>query len=125
MGTIYVTTSPDEPCSLAEALASPDTPKWLAACNEELASIKDLKVFCLVPRNATTGRTIMDGKFVFRLQWDQNGNPVRWKARFVVKGYSAIYGIDYNETTAPTMRYQTFRGDCHIAAVNSWVLHQK
>ena len=64
---IKVTTSPEEPCSLAEALASPDAPKWLATCNEELASIKDLKVFHLVPHNAATGRTIMDGKFVFRL----------------------------------------------------------
>jgi hypothetical protein len=74
----------------------------------ELASIQDLKVFQLVPRNAATGRTIMDGKFVFRLKRDQHRNPVRWKARYVVKGYSAIYGIDYNETMAPTMRMETF-----------------
>ena len=96
-------TNPEEPCSLAEALASPDAPKWLAACDEELDSIKNLGVFRLVPRNAATGRTIMDGKFVFKLKRDQHGVPVRWKARFVVKGYSAIYGIDYNETTSPTM----------------------
>ena len=37
--------SPEEPCSLAEALNSPDAPKWLAACREELDSIKQLKVF--------------------------------------------------------------------------------
>src|ERR1700683_1335304 len=121
---IDVTNSPEEPCSLAEALASPDAPKWLAACNEELASIQDLKVFRLVPRNTATGRTMMDGKFVFRLKHDQHGNPVRWKARYVVKGYSAIYGIDYNETTAPTMRMETFQTVAHIAAVNGWVLHQ-
>ena len=67
---IDVTNSPDEPCSLAEALTSPDAPKWLAACHEELSSIQDLKVFQLVPRNAATRRTIMDGKFVFRLKCD-------------------------------------------------------
>jgi hypothetical protein len=121
---IDVTTNPEEPCSLAEALASPDAPKWLAACHEELASIQDLKVFRLVPRDAATGRTIMDGKFVFRLKRDQHGNPVRLKARYVVKGYSAIYGIDYNETTAPTMRMETFRTVAHVAAVNGWLLHQ-
>jgi hypothetical protein len=117
-------TNPEEPCSLAEALASPDAPKWLAACDEELDSIKNLGVFRLVPRNAATGRTIIDGKFVFRLKRDQHGTPVRWKARFVVKGYSAIYGIDYNETTSPTMRMETFRMVAHVAAVNGWVLHQ-
>jgi hypothetical protein len=121
---IDVTTSPEEPCSLAEALVSPDAPKWLAACNEEFASIKDLKVVLLVPRNTATGRTIMDGKFVFRLKRDQNENPVWWKAHFVIKGYSAIYGIDYNETTAPTMQMETFRTVAQVAAVNNWVLHQ-
>ena len=117
-------TSPEEPCSLEEAMASPDAPKWLAACQEELASIESLKVFKLVPRDAATGRTIMDGKMVFKLKRDENGKPVRWKARYVVKGYSAIYGIDYNETTAPTMRMETFRVVAHVAAVNGWVLHQ-
>lgn len=47
--------SPEEPCSLEEAMASPDAPKWLAACKEELKSIADLKVFRLVPCDAATG----------------------------------------------------------------------
>jgi hypothetical protein len=116
--------NPEEPCSLAEALASLDAPKWLAACDEELDSIKNLRVFRLVPRNAATGRTIMDGKFVFRLKRDQHGTPVWWKAQFVVKVYSVIYGIDYNETTSPTMRMETFQMVAHVAAVNGWVLRQ-
>jgi len=70
---VDVTCSPEEPCSLDEALASLDAPKWLAACREELDSIRDLKVFRMVPRNAATGRNIMDGKFVFRLKRDQHG----------------------------------------------------
>lgn len=60
--------------------------KWLAACKEELDSIKALKAFLLVPHDAATGRTIMDGKFVFKLKWDQHSNPVQWKVWFVVKG---------------------------------------
>jgi hypothetical protein len=58
-------TSPEKPCSFAEAMASLDTPKWLAACNEELSSIFDLSVFRLVPQSKADGRTVMDGKFVF------------------------------------------------------------
>jgi len=50
----------------------------------------------------------MDSKMVFKLKQDENGNPIRWKAHFVVKGYSAIYGIDYNDTTTPTMQMETF-----------------
>lgn len=66
----------------------------------------------------------MDGKFVFKLKRDESGSIIRWKVRFVVKGYSAIYGIDYNETAAPTMRMETFRTVAHVAAVNGWELHQ-
>ena len=66
----------------------------------------------------------MDGKFVFKVKRDEHGNPIRWKVRFVVKGYSAIYGIDYNETTSPTMRMETFRAVAHIAAVNGRILQQ-
>ena len=117
-------TSPEEPCSLEEAMASPDAPKWLAACHEEIESITSLEVFKLVPRDAATGRTIMDEKMVFKLKRDQDGKAVRWKARYVVKGYSAIHGIDYNETTAPTMRMETFRAVAHVAAVHGWPLHQ-
>lgn len=58
-------TSLEEPCTFEEVMASPDAPKWLAACKEELQSIQDLGVFRLVPRSTATNRTIMDGKFVF------------------------------------------------------------
>jgi hypothetical protein len=66
----------------------------------------------------------MDGKFVFQLKQDQHGTPVWWKAHFVVKGYSAIYRIDYNKTTSPTMQMETFQMVAHVAAVNGWVLYQ-
>jgi len=42
----------------------------------------------------------------------------------VVKGYSVIYGINYNETTSPTMRMETFQAVAHVAAANGWILHQ-
>ena len=114
----------EEPCTFTEAMASPDAPKWLAACNDELKSIRELGVFKLVPRATADGRSIMDGKFVFKHKRDGQGTIVRWKVRFVVKGYAAIYGVDYTDTAAPTMRMETFRAVAHIAAVNSWELHQ-
>jgi hypothetical protein len=116
--------SPEEPCSFTEAMASPEAQKWLAACIDELDSIKNLKVFRLVPRNAATGHTIMDGKFVFKLKCDENGTPVCWKGQFIVKGYAAIHGIDYDKTTAPTVQMETFQAVTHVAAANDWVLHQ-
>jgi len=95
-------TSLEEPCSFQEAMASPDAPKWLAACNEELQSICDLDVFKLVPQSTAGDGTVMDGKFVFKLKHNENGSIIRWKVWFVIKGYLEIYDIDYNKTAAPT-----------------------
>ena len=66
----------------------------------------------------------MDGKFIFKVKRDEKGRTVRWKVRYVVKGYSAIYGVDYTETTALTMQMETFRAVAHITAVCGWVLRQ-
>jgi hypothetical protein len=66
----------------------------------------------------------MDGNFIFRFKRDEEGNIIRWKARFVVKGYSATYSVDYLETTAPTMHMEMFRAVAHIATVKGWELHQ-
>jgi hypothetical protein len=115
---------PDEPATLEEALASEDAPKWLAGCREELASIEKLGVFKLVARAQSIGRKVLKGKFVFRVKRDATGKPIRWKVRFVAKGYEAIYGVDYKKTTSPTMRLETFRIIAHLAAVFGWKLHQ-
>jgi hypothetical protein len=66
----------------------------------------------------------MDRRFVFKVKHDEKGHAVRWKVRYMVKGYAAIYGIDYTETTVPTMHMETFRAIAYIAAVCRWVLHQ-
>lgn len=118
---------PDDPASFQEAMASPDADKWLAACKEELASIMALDVYDLVPRNEASeagGRRIMKGKFVFRVKRDEHGAAIRWKVRFVAKGYEAVYGVDYKKTTSPTMRLETFRIIAHISAAMGWSLHQ-
>jgi hypothetical protein len=114
----------EEPCTLEEALTSPDAPKWLAACKDKLTSICDLGVFQLVPKSTANGHTIMDGKFVFKLKCDEHGKVIWWKAYFMVKGYATIYGINYLDTTTPTMWIEAFRAITHVTAVRGWELHQ-
>ncbi|OJT07316.1 Retrovirus-related Pol polyprotein from transposon TNT 1-94 [Trametes pubescens] len=114
-----------DPTSLKDALASPFAAEWRTALAEEFASIKDLGVYNLIPRASVPGnRRIMHGKPVFRLKRDEHGNPVRFKARWVCKGYEAVWGQDYYSTTSPTMHLESFRVLIHLAASLDWDLHQ-
>ena len=55
---------------------------------------------------------------------DDAGNIVRYKVRYVAKGYAQQYGIDYDKTTAPTARLESFRAILHVAATLGWGIQQ-
>jgi transposase InsO family protein len=116
--------SGDDP-TWAEALASPDREYWIAGGREELKSLEDLKVFVLVPRSEIPrGQRLLKGKLVCKRKRDDQGRVVRYKVRYVAKGYAQRYGIDYDKTTSPTARLESFRTILHIAAALGWDLQQ-
>ena len=54
-------------------------------------------------------KNIIDCKWVFAIKPDEFGNPARYKARLVARGFSQQYLVDYNETFAPVARITSFR----------------
>jgi hypothetical protein len=115
----------EEPKTLKQALSGPDRAKWRQALIEEFQAIADLGVFRLIPRREVpVGRRILTGKPVFKVKRDENGDPTRWKARWVVKGFLQVFGIDYDKTTSPTARLETFRLLCHIMASEGLAMRQ-
>lgn len=117
---------PDDPQSFDEAMARSDAAKWVEAIKDELKSITELEVWSLVPRSIpkSEGRKILKGRFVFHLKRDENGVIVRWKVRFVVKGFAAVKDVDYKKTTSPTMRLESYHVVVHVAAAMGWAIHQ-
>ncbi|OJT05515.1 Copia protein [Trametes pubescens] len=114
-----------DPTSLRDAMASSFASEWRVALEEEFKSILDMGVYKLIPRRSVPAkRRIMHGKPVFRLKRDENGAPVRFKARWVCKGYEAVWGQDYYSTTSPTMRLESFRVLLHLGAALDWSLLQ-
>ena len=114
----------DDP-SWNEALASSEKEYWIAGAREELQSLKDLQVYVLVPRSSIpAGRRPMRGKLVCKRKRDDSGAIKRYKVRYVAKGYAQQYGVDYDKTTAPTARLESFRVVLHIAASLDWDLQQ-
>jgi hypothetical protein len=115
----------DDDPTWAEAMASPEREFWVAGAREELQSLEDLSVFILVPRSAMPkGRKPLKGKLVCKRKRDNKGHVVCYKVRYVAKGFAQLPGINYDKTTAPTARLESFRAIAHIAASLNWELHQ-
>jgi hypothetical protein len=114
----------DDP-TWAQALASSECEYWIAGARDELESLEKLKVFVLVPRSELPlGQRPLRGKLVCKRKRDDSGNIVRYKVRYVAKGFTQQYGIDYDKTTAPTVRLESFRSLLHVAASLDWDIQQ-
>jgi hypothetical protein len=114
----------DEP-TWAQAMASEEREYWIAGGHDELKSLQDLKVFILVPRSELPrGHRPLKGKLVCKKKRDDTGRVVRYKVRYVAKGFAQRYGIDYDKTTAPTVRLESFQTILHLAASLDWDLQQ-
>ena len=48
----------------------------------------------------------------------------KYKVRFVVRGFSQIVGVDYEETFAPVARYASIKAVISIIAEMDWRIHQ-
>lgn len=106
-------------------MASNKREYWIAGGQDELKSLEDLKVFVLVPRSdVPRGQRPLRGKLVCKRKRDDTGRIVRYKVRYVAKGFAQRYSVDYDKTTAPTVRLESFRAILHLAATLDWDLHQ-
>nr|GEX73636.1 putative retrotransposon Ty1-copia subclass protein [Tanacetum cinerariifolium] len=104
----------NEPTSYKAAMLDPKSNKWLDAMNAEMQSMIDNKVWVLVdlPPNCTTVRS----KWFFKKKTDMDGIIHTYKARLVVKGYTQLYGVHYEETFSPVADIRAIRILISIAA---------
>ena len=95
---------------------------WRAAMTEEYKALVDNGTWRLVPRPPRAN--VITGKWVFKHKYRADGSLARHKARWVVRGFSQRYGIDYDETFSPVVKPATIRVVLSIAASRSWPIHQ-
>jgi hypothetical protein len=74
--------------------------------------------------NLPLNKTPLRGKWVYKIKRDNNGQIIKYKARWVIKGFSQILGIDYLDTFSTTCRPETYRLIFIISITNNWVLEQ-
>jgi hypothetical protein len=75
--------------------------------NEELDQIEKNDTWELVPR--PKNKNVINTKWVFRNELNEDGQVTRNKARLVCKGYAQIEGIDFEETFSPVARMEAIR----------------
>lgn len=87
---------------------------------DEHKALLDNDTWSLVPRAPRAN--VVFGKWVFKHKFHSNGSLTRYKACWVVRGYSQQPGID--GTFSPVVKPATIRVVLSIAAAQSWPLRQ-
>ena len=71
-----------------------DQAPWMIAMKEEIKSLHERKVWNLV--DLPKGHQTIKGRWVYAIKSDSCK-----KARFVAKGFTQVFGIDYKNTFSP------------------------
>ncbi|CAI5483969.1 unnamed protein product [Closterium sp. Yama58-4] len=108
--------------TVKEALASWKGPAVKAAMEEEIRSLINMGTWELVER--PPGVNIMKNRWLLTTKYRIDDTVEREKARLVVKGFTQVYGADYDETYAPVSSYVTLRIFLSIVAVLDFNLMQ-
>ena len=108
------------PNTFNQAINSPQFKNWIAAMDEEILSLHDNNTWVLVkrPQNAH----VIGGRWVYQLKCDPR-IELRYKARYVAKGFTQKYGVNYLDTYAPTARTNSVKMVVEITVQYTFVIH--
>ena len=113
---------PKDPKSYQEAMKNENSEKWNQAMKTEMKSLDKNEVWDLVP--LPEGRKAIGCKWVYKTKRNADGKIERYKARLVAQGFTQKFGIDYDETFSPVIRFESVRTIIAIAASLGLNLHQ-
>ena len=113
------TTLSPVPRSFRSALTDPN---WRAAMEEEFSALLQNNTWELVPRPSQGN--IVTGKWIFKHKFRADGSLERYKARWVLRGFTQRPGIDFDETFSPVVKPATVRTMLSLALSHEWPVHQ-
>ncbi|KAI1004930.1 hypothetical protein K3495_g3287 [Podosphaera aphanis] len=94
-----------------------DREGWIAAIIKELKALESTGNFTVLSGNPPAGRKLITSRLVLRYKSATNALERIKKARVVARGFQQEAGLDYSETFASVVRYNTLRIILGIAAV--------
>ncbi|MCO5587634.1 hypothetical protein L7F22_041583 [Adiantum nelumboides] len=96
--------------------------KWEQAMDEEMAALDVNETWELVP--LPESKKSIGCKWVYKVKHNADGSIIKYKDRLVAKGYTQMYGIDYEKTFSPVAKMAIVRTIIAVAASKGWLLHQ-
>ncbi|CAI7779715.1 unnamed protein product, partial [Closterium sp. NIES-53] len=121
---VHDTDTPKEPATVQQALGGEHKEKWREAMDRELKALQERNTWKVVPTSVARNKTILTGKWVFRVKTKADGTIDKFKARWVVRGFDQEHGRDFTETFAPVSRHTSLRVLLAVAAMKKKKLRQ-
>ncbi|GJT11979.1 retrotransposon protein, putative, ty1-copia subclass [Tanacetum coccineum] len=118
----------NEPTSYKVAMLELESDKWLDVMNAEIQSMidnmankaRDLGVLHNLPPNCKT----VGSKWIYKKKTDMDDIVHTYKSRLVAKGYTQLYGVDYEETFSHVADIRAIRFLISIAALYDYEIWQ-
>ncbi|GKE28710.1 retrotransposon protein, putative, ty1-copia subclass [Tanacetum coccineum] len=112
----------NEPTSYKVAMLDSKSNKWIDAMNAEIQSMMDNIVWVLV--DLPPGCKTVGSKWIFKKKTNMDGIVHTNKAHLVAKGYTQLYGVDYEETFSFVTDIRAIRILISIAAYYDYEIWQ-
>jgi hypothetical protein len=107
------------PSSVRVALADPN---WHTTIEDEYGALMSKGTWDLIPR--PQGSNIVTDKWIFTHKFHVDGTFGRYKARWVLRGFTQRLRVNYDETFSPVTKPATVRTVLATAVSHNWPIQQ-
>ena len=99
-----------EPRNYQHSQSYPDAAEWEQATQSELQSFLDMGVIdpCHL-KDIPPDVYVVDSRMIYKLKLNKDGTIDKYKARLVCRGFTQVYGENYDSTYAPVSQLVTVR----------------
>jgi hypothetical protein len=109
----------EEPANLTAALSAPH---GKSAMESEYSALIKNRTWHLVPPES--GRNLIDCKWVYKIKRKADGSIDHYKARLITKGFKQRFGIDYDDTFRPVVKFATIHLVLSLTVSQGWSIRQ-
>ncbi len=96
----------EEPLTYEQAMSGPFAKQWKEAMDKQMKSFATMSTWKLAPRPKDA--PVLTGRWVYKLKKKLDGS-ILYKARWVVRGFEQIYGVNYDQTFASVVKSMSFK----------------